>query len=181
MVKSQSDGKCKASNRVCINKECRAFWARCQHLRRSHKLWSQPSHALAKVTHSITGQWMKVGLNRLPCKKKKKRVGVIMGNIIFQPLFNYLMWLCQTGSHTLLVPEIVKKRCGKCRQRRIHPSQTQAGWCDSARPPLHRRMLPVGKLPGWQRKRAREVVKNGVRAGRLSPPRGDCENTRLCY
>lgn len=65
--------KCKASHRVCINKERRAFWARCQHLRRPQKLWSQPSHAIAKVTHSITGQWVKVGLNRLPCKQKSGR------------------------------------------------------------------------------------------------------------
>lgn len=93
------------------------------------------------------------------------------------------MWLCleKTGWDTLLIPETVKKTRGRCRQHTIHPSQTQAGWCDSARPPLRRRRLSVGTLPGWRRKRAREVVKHGAEAGPLSPPRSDCEDTGPCY
>lgn len=63
-------GKCETSHRVCINKECRAFRAWCQHLRRPQKFRAQPSQAIAKITHSIRGQGVKLLLNRLQWKKR---------------------------------------------------------------------------------------------------------------
>lgn len=77
-----------------------------------------------------------------------------------------------------MLPEIVKKKRGTYRQRRIHLCRTQAGWCDFAKPPLHHRTLLVGKLPGWQRRRVTAAVKTELLACHLSLPLQDWVNVK---
>lgn len=69
----------------------------------------------------------------------------------------------------------------KCRLHRIHLSQTRAGWCDFAMLPLHHRIRPVEKPPGWQRRRVKVAGKNGTPACHLSPPQQDWVDVKQSY
>lgn len=75
----------------------------------------------------------------------------------------------------------MKKIHGKCRLHRIHRSQTQAGWCDFAKPPLHCCTPLVGKPRGWRRRKVTAAVKIVTPACRLSLPRSDWVDRKLRY
>lgn len=71
----------------------------------------------------------------------------------------------------------MKRTLGKYILHRLHLSQTQAGWCDVAKPLLHRCIPPAGKLRGWLRRRVMVAGKNGTLACHLSPPLQGWVNT----
>lgn len=65
------------------------------------------------------------------------------------------------------LPERVRRRLGRCKLHRNHPSQPPTGWDDCAKPPLHHRTQSAGRQPGWRRKREKAEGRNGTLATAL--------------
>lgn len=64
----------------------------------------------------------------------------------------------------------MRRRLGRCKPHRNHPSQPPTGWDDCAKPPRHHRTQSAGRQPGWRRKREKAEGRNGNLATTLPFP-----------
>lgn len=64
----------------------------------------------------------------------------------------------------------MRRRLGRCKLHRNHPSQPPTGWDDFAKPPLHHRTQSAGRRPGWRRKMEKAEARNGTLAKTLPFP-----------